>query len=239
MGLVENGNSGLSIADAMALANNGNGGLEGGFGGTWTWVFFLFFLLAWGGGGFFGGNSGAMTNSVREGELTRAEMYNALGQQDSFSNQANIMRELSAFERDAANNWGSMKYDNLIGVNNIMTQMAANAANQAQCCCETNRNIDAVRYENAKNTCDITHNAQINTRDILESQNVGFQRILDFLTNDKIESLRNELQSAQLQLGNMSQTTTLINTLRPYPAPAYITTSPYMTIYPPTTTTTG
>lgn len=230
MGLVENG-GGLSIADAMALAGNKN---EGGlFEGTSAWVFFLFFLLAWGGGGGFFGGGG---NSTREGELTRAEMYNALGQQDSFVNQSNIMRELSAFERDAANNWGAMKYDNLIGVNNIMSQMAANAAAQAQCCCETNRNIDAVRYENAKNTGDVVHNAQLNTRDILESQNAGFQRILDFLTNDKIESLRNELQSAQLQLGNMSQTTTLINTLRPFPAPAYITNSPYTAIYPPVTT---
>ena len=230
MGLVENG-GGLSIADAMALAGNKN---EGGlFEGTSAWVFFLFFLLAWGGGGGFFGGGG---NSTREGELTRAEMYNALGQQDSFVNQSNIMRELSAFERDAANNWGAMKYDNLMGVNNIMSQMAANAAAQAQCCCETNRNIDAVRYENARNTGDVVHNAQLNTRDILESQNAGFQRILDFLTNDKIESLRNELQSAQLQLGNMSQTTTLINTLRPFPAPAYITNSPYTAIYPPVTT---
>ena len=225
MGLVENG-GGLSIADAMALAK-GTDGNAGGFGGTWTWVFFLFFLLAWGGGGFFcGGN-----NSAREGELTRAELYNGLGQQDSFMNQSNIMHELSAFERDATNNWGNMKYDNLVGVNNIMSQMATNAAAQAQCCCETNRNIDAVRYENAKNTCDITHNAQLNTRDILEGQNAGFQRILDFLTNDKIDSLRSELQSAQLQLGNMSQTTNLINSLRPYPMPAYITASPYTSTY--------
>ena len=230
MGLVENG-GGLSIADAMALAGNKN---EGGlFEGTSAWVFFLFFLLAWGGGGGFFGGGG---NSTRDGELTRAEMYNALGQQDSFVNQSNIMRELSAFERDAANNWGAMKYDNLMGVNSIMSQMAANAAAQAQCCCETNRNIDAVRYENARNTGDVIHNTQLNTRDILESQNAGFQRILDFLTNDKIESLRNELQSAQLQLGNMSQTTTLINTLRPFPAPAYITNSPYTAIYPPVTT---
>ena len=232
MSLMENGGGGLSIADAMALAGNKN---EGGlFEGNSAWVFFLFFLLAWGGGG--GGFFGGGNNSTREGELTRAEMYNALGQQDSFSNQSNIMRELSAFERDATNNWGSMKYDNLMGVNNIMSQMAANAAAQAQCCCETNRNIDAVRYENARNTGDVVHNAQLNTRDILESQNAGFQRILDFLTNDKIESLRNELQSAQLQLGNMSQTTTLINTLRPFPAPAYITNSPYTAIYPPVTT---
>lgn len=220
MSLMETG--GLSIADAMALAGGKN---ESGFGGTWTWVFFLFFLLAWGGGGLFGGGG---NNAVREGELTRAELYNGLGQQDSFMNQSNIMRELSSFERDAANNWGAMKYDNLMGVNNIMAQMAQNAANQAQCCCETNRNIDAVRYENAKNTCDITHNAQLNTRDILEAQNAGFQRILDFMTSDKIDSLRSELQSAQLQLGNMSQTTTLINTLRPYPQPSYITCSPYV-----------
>ena len=222
MGLVENG-GGLSIADAMALAKND----EGGFGGTWTWVFFLFFLLAWGGGGLFGGGN----SPTREGELTRAELYGGPGQQDSFMNQSSIMHELSAFERDATNNWGEMKYDNLIGVNNIMSQMAANAAAQAQCCCETNRNIDAVRYENAKNTCDITHNAQLNTRDILEAQNAGFQRILDFLTNDKIDSLRSELQSAQLQLGNMSQTTNLINSLRPYPTPAYITASPYTFAY--------
>ena len=224
MGLVENG-GGLSIADAMALAK-GTDGNAGNFGSTWTWVFFLFFLLAWGGGGFFGGG-----NPSREGELTRAELYNGLGQQDSFMHQSDIMRELSAFERDATNNWGEMKYDNLIGVNNIMSQMATNAAAQAQCCCETNRNIDAVRYENAKNTCDITHNAQLNTRDILEGQNAGFQRIIDFLTNDKIDSLRSELQSAQLQLGNMSQTTNLINYLRPYPTPAYITASPYTSAY--------
>ena len=41
MALMENG--GLSIADAMALAKDDNNG----FVSTWTWVFFLFFLLAW------------------------------------------------------------------------------------------------------------------------------------------------------------------------------------------------
>ena len=123
MALMENG--GLSIADAMALAKD-----DGGFGGTWTWVFFLFFLLAWGGGGLFGGGN----NASREGELTRAELYAGLSQQDVFRNQSEIMSELSAFERDATNNWGNMKYDNLLGVNNIMQQMATNAAAQAQCC---------------------------------------------------------------------------------------------------------
>ena len=91
----------------------------------------------------------------------------------------------------------------------------------------TNRNIDAVRYEAAKNTCDVITAGTLNTRDIIDSQNQGFQRILDFMTNDKIESLRTELQAAQLQLGNLSQTNTIIDALRPCPRPAYITCSPY------------
>jgi hypothetical protein len=67
----------------------------------------------------------------------------------------------------------------------------------------------------------------MNTRDIIESQNAGFQRVLDFMTNDKIDSLRSELQAAQLQLGSLSQTNTIIDALRPCPKPAYLTCSPY------------
>ena len=84
------------------------------------------------------------------------------------------------------------------------------------CCCETNRNIDAVRYENTKNTCDIITAGQANT-----------QRIIDIMTQDKIEALRTELQSAQLALQNNAQTQTLINELRPCAIPAYLTCSPY------------
>ena len=173
----------------------------------------MFFLLAWGGGGGFFGGGG---NSTREGELTRAEMYNALGQQDSFSNQSNIMRELSAFERDATNNWGSMKYDNLMGVNSIMSQMAANAAAQAQCCCETNRNIDAVRYENARNTCDIVN--------AIKADGDATRALM---TQNEIQSLRDQLQTANFQLSQQAQNATLISTLRPTPIPAYQTCSPY------------
>ena len=43
MALTENG---LSPADIMAMTQGDNN--NNSFGGTWTWVFFLFFLLAWG-----------------------------------------------------------------------------------------------------------------------------------------------------------------------------------------------
>ena len=107
-------NGGFSLADAMAMANGGN--TNGGVGSTWIWVFFLFFLLAWGGNGFFGNNGNAA--------LTRAELQQGLGQQDIFRNQSDIAAQLNAFERDAANNWGAVKYDNLQNLNNLQTAMS-------------------------------------------------------------------------------------------------------------------
>lgn len=213
------GENGLSIADAMALSKDNNDI----FGGNSTWVFFLFFLLAWGNGGFFGGGN----NSTREGELTRAELYNGLGQQDVFRNQAEIASELSAFERDATNNWGNIRYDNLQNTNalqsamangfyNIGTQLNENRFAQQQCCCETNRNIDAIRYENAKNTCDIIAANTANT-----------QRIMDMMTQNQMQALRDELSTARAALSNNIQTQNILGALQPTPRPAYVTSSPY------------
>ena len=213
------GENGLSIADAMALSKDNNDI----FGGNSTWVFFLFFLLAWGNGGFFGGGN----NASREGELTRAELYSSLGQQDVFRNQADIARELSAFERDATNNWGNMRYDNLQNINALQTAMTSGFYNignqlnenrfaQQNCCCETNRNIDAVRYENAKNTCDIINANTANT-----------QRIIDMISQNQMQMLRDELSTTRAALSNNIQTQNILGALQPTPRPAYVTSSPY------------
>ena len=47
------------------------------------------------------------------------------------------------------------------------------------------------------------------------------------MTQNTIQELRDQLQAAQSQLGTLSQTQTIIGTLRPFPTPAYITCSPY------------
>lgn len=205
-------NEGLSIADAMALAKDNDGGMFGG--GNGGWVFFLFFLLAWGNGGFGVGGNAA------QGALTRAEMYDGFNAQD-------IKEGIRGLSNGLCDGFYALNTSNLQGFNGIGTAIADVGYQMKDCCCGINRNIDAVRYENAKNTCDIITSGTLNTRDIIDSQNQGFQRILDFMTNDKIESLRNELQAAQLQLGNLAQTNTIIDALRPCPRPAYITCSPY------------
>lgn len=214
-------NGGFSLADAMAMTNGNNNGF-GGAGGTWIWVFFLFFLLAWGGNGFFGNGNNAMENA-----LTRAELYQGLGQQDVFRNQSEIASELRAFERDAANNWGTVKYDNLQNINSLQSamtsgfygignQLSENRYAQQECCCRTNSNIDSVRYENAKNTCDI-----------ITAQNENTQRILDAMMQNQIQTLRDELSTTRAALSNNLQTQNILGALQPIPRPAYVTASPY------------
>lgn len=195
--------NGLSVADALALQDRNNNGMFGGDGGLW--VFFLFFLLAWGGGSGFGfGGSGAAANYATQADIQRGFDTNT------------IVNKLDGLSNGLCDGFYAMNSGMLQGFNGIGTQIS-NLGHQAQqCCCETNRNIDAVRYENAKNTCDIITAANANT-----------QRIIDVMTQNTIQELRDNLQAAQLQLGNVSQTQTIINAVRPFPTPAYITCSPY------------
>lgn len=50
-----------------------------------------------------------------------------------------------------------------------------------------------------------------------------------------MQELRDNLQAAQLQLGNLSQTQTLLAAIDKVPYPAYITSSPYQSAYNPCT----
>lgn len=207
--------SGLSVADALALQNRNNDGMFGGANGTWIWVFFLFFLLAWGGGGFGFGN-----NAAAQGALTRAELYDGL----NYNQLENAVRGIQSGLCDGfyAQNTTMLQGMNGIqnqlcqGFNGVNSNIAESRFAAQQCCCETNRNIDAVRYENARNTCDIVN--------AIKADGDATRALM---TQNTIQELRDNLQAAQLQLGNISQTQTIINAVRPFPIPSYITCSPY------------
>jgi hypothetical protein len=57
----------------------------------------------------------------------------------------------------------------------------------------------------AKGFCDIGNVMNMNTRDILESQNTNTRAILDFLTKDKIDTLTAENQALKLQASQAAQ----------------------------------
>ena len=212
--------SGLSVADALALQNRNNDGMFGGGNGTWVWVFFLFFLLAWGGGGF---GFGFGNNAAAQGALTRAELYDGL----NYNQLENAVRGIQNGLCDGfyAQNTTMLQGMNGIqnqlcqGFNGVNSNIAESRFAAQQCCCETNRNIDAVRYENARNTCDIVN--------AIKADGDATRALM---TQNTIQELRDNLQAAQLQLGNISQTQTIINAVRPFPIPSYITCSPYTAV---------
>lgn len=192
--------NGLSVADALALDKS-----DGEFGGNGAWMMmFLFFLLAWGGNGF-----GGWGNGAAQGALTRGELC----QDMNFQSLENAVRGVQSGLCDGFYAMNTGMLNGFYGVNNAIQQVQFAAQ---QCCCETNRNIDAVRYENAKNTCDIV-NAIKADGDATRAM----------ITQNEMQSLRDQLQTANFQLSQQAQNATLINAIRPTPVPAYVTCSPY------------
>lgn len=193
-------------------------------GGTWTWIFILFILLAWGGNGF---GNGWGNNAALQGSLTRADLcdgfnFNQIengirgvqnGLCDGFYAQNTTMLQgFNGVQRDLCNGFATTNSN----INQIGYQMQ-------QCCCDTNRNIDAVRYENAKNTCDITsaiHAEGEATRAMINANTMQDLR-------DRLEARDRELMTANFQLSQQAQSANLINELRPCSRPAYLTCSPY------------
>lgn len=211
---MEYGN-GLSVADALALQNRNNDGMWGGANGTWIWVFFLFFLLAWGGGGF-----GGFGNSAAQGALTRSELCQDMNFQSLENSVRSIQKGICdgfyAMNTGMLNGFNGIQRDLCTGFNGINQNINQARFDAQNCCCETNRNIDAVRYENARNTCDIVN--------AIKADGDATRALM---TQNTIQDLRDRLQAAQLANSQCAQNAYLIDQLRPCARPAYITCSPY------------
>lgn len=211
---MEYGN-GLSVADALALQNRNNDGMLGGANGTWIWVFFLFFLLAWGGGGF-----GGFGNNAAQGALTRSELCQDMNFQSLENSVRGIQNGICdgfyAMNTGMLNGFNGIQRDLCTGFNGINQNINQARFDAQSCCCETNRNIDAVRYENARNTCDIVNAIKADG-----------EATRAMMTQNTIQDLRDRLQAAQLANSQCAQNAYLIDQLRPCARPAYITCSPY------------
>ena len=216
MGMEMSSAGGMTPAEAILVSDRNRNYDDGMFGGSGSWVFFLFFLLAWGNGGW----GGFGNRNMGEAVATNADL------QRGFDTQ-NIVNKLDGINNGLCDGFYAVNTGMLNGFHGVDNALCNgfytvnNAIQQArfdaqQCCCETNRNIDALRYESAKNTCDIVT--------AIKEDGAATRALM---TQNTIQELRDQLQAAQLQLGNVSQTQTLINELRPCARPAYITCSPY------------
>lgn len=195
--------NGYSLADIGALM--GNRGYGDGFGnGGWWIIILLFAIFGWGNNGWGRGNG----------------QYDSL--QTNFA-ESRILSKLDGITNGLCQGFYAQNTTMLNGFANVGQEIANTRSTLQQCCCETNRNIDAVRAENYKNTCEITtaiHGEGEKTRALITANTMQALR-------DKLAETNQELQTANFQLSQQAQSANLISTLRPFPQPAYITCSPY------------
>lgn len=161
-----------SLADIRAATGADENGWGGG--GAW-WIIILFlFMFGMGGGGLGWGNRG-------NDALTRAEM------QQGFDTQE-ITRKLDGLSYGMCDGFYAQNTTMLNGFAGVTSAVRDAQFAAQQCCCETNRNIDSVRYDAQKNTCDITtaiHAEGEATRALIQK--------------NEMQSLRDRLQQMELR----------------------------------------
>ena len=234
-------NNGVSLADIAAVTGNNRN--NDGMWGDGAWWIVILLIFGWGG---FGGN-GWGGNGYGNG-------YTDAAIQRGFDNQA-VVSKLDGINNGIC----SLGYDQLAQMNGINTnilqtgfgiQQAINAdtvsgmqntnaiqstltnmaAQNASCCCETQRQIERgfadTNYNMATQACQTRQAIADSTRSIL-----------DYLCQDKIATLQaenNDLrraasqdrQNALLTTAMTAQTNQIINAVNPTAIPAYVVPNP-------------
>lgn len=211
-----------------------SGGGSGGdlFGGGGSWIFaFLIIAIIFGGGNFgnnrgnSGGGSDGGLNTVlplimSNGGGTGRSCASAVA--DGFALQ-NLQTGITGIN----NNVVSGFYGVDRGLCDVGRQIS-------DCCCQTQSAIKDVRFDISNGLCGLNNSIQNLGRDIMDKQDSGVRAILDFLTNDKIESLRTENQALRFQASQVAQNqfitqvgSDIVNRLHPPAVPSYQVPNPY------------
>ena len=239
-----------------ALANKDSDALGGGNGLLWIFLLILF----WGGNGYgFGGNRGPEGNAAVEGQIEAAlSKARAADLSDStileaISGNSKALSALSSaldLQSEAVRAGITSLSNGLCDLGYKLSQDTASVISQvssgqaelsrqlADCCCNTQRAIDATRYDLATGFCGVNTNIDRTAShleryvdhkiDVAQAENrAGFQGIRDFMVNEKVGALETQLQSANLALQNNAQTRALMDyidskctAVAPIPTPA-------------------
>ena len=255
--------SGIPAVMNVTPTGTANGNCGGGWGGDWgAWIilFLVFGMFGWGGMGGFGGfggfggmGGGYPVESILQRSLDTQTIIGKLdgvtqGLCDGFYAQSNavnglgmnVMQGFSQAELSRANQQAA-----------LMQQLCNLGYQQKDCCCETQRSIDGVKFTIAQEDCATRNLMQSNTRDLIENQNANARAVLDALTAQRLEAKDERIaaQAAQIQalqlsasqaqqnaaIGAMisaSEATILRRTGAECPTPAYVVQPPTPVNFP-------
>lgn len=223
------GENGLSASD-VALLSDKNGGMWGD--SSFLWIFALL-ILAGGGFGGFGLGANGFANAIGyENLATSNEVQRGFDNQNSMSNQREILAAVNAgtAQSVAATNQSYHDIVSALGdryaeldrdVLSVGAAVQQSIANQNDCCCSTkmlmseigagiNAGIAQNRYDAAMNTAAINANTTAQT-----------QKILDAITGNRMADMQNQINALELQ--NQLQTVVRYpsNTFYAVPSPCF------------------
>lgn len=158
------------------------------------WIALIFLAAIFGGGGFgWGGGGGA----------------NVFGEVQRGFDTTGINNKLNGLENGLCDGFYAQNTNLLNGFAGVSREIAS-------CCCETNRNIDQLRFDTERQHCETRRAIDYST-----------DRIIGYLTNQEMDRLRAENQALRFSASQSAQNAYLINELRPTAKPAYLTCSPF------------
>ena len=218
---------GLSASDVALLQGNGRNNGDGfGDGNGWWIILFFLCMFGWGGRGFggFGGNNGS--GSAVDGYVLTSDF-------------ANIERKIDGVNTGLCD--GFYTQAQLVnGVNmNIMQGNNAIQSQLAQCCCDIREGISGINYNIATQACGIgrqiesgfaqtNYNMAAQNSQTLQAIDKVGDRVIDYLANEKMQTLRDENQALRFAASQQAQNNHLVDQLgQKCPIPAYITYNPF------------
>ena len=177
---MDNGN--LSASDVALLS--GNNGFNNWGDSSFMWIFALL-VLAGGGFGGLGWNNGF---GYQPQYATQDFVQNGFNFNNLLDQNRDILNAISA---DTSNTITAIKDGNAALIREfgtVETALGAVAQQQQTCCAEIQRSVDAVNYNAALNTASINSNTTAQT-----------QKILDLITNNRMDDLQNRINLLELQ----------------------------------------
>jgi hypothetical protein len=190
----------MALGYAMGRdSNNGYGCGNGMWGGDWMAMWFILAILGFGNGGFGGGFGGG--NNMLGYELGKTATQADVASGFNNSTVLNSLNDIKLGQQQAIN------YNNqgFSGLERVISD----------CCCQTQRAIDNVNFNNERNTCQI-----------IQSQQMGTQRILDYLAQKENQDLRDKVLMYQFRESQSQQNAYLIDQIVPRARPAYAACNP-------------
>lgn len=214
-----NGNNGTHyVYPPYPMYNNGFGGFGNGFDGIWGLLAIAIIFGGFGGNGF--GWGGGNNHTYQATNDIESSIHNALDTLQITNKLDGITTDLNTDFGNVINAITTNGYENRLAMNDLGYQMQ-------NCCCDLRTNVNQVGYNIGTQLADLKYTIATEECATRQASADNTQRIIDFMTQEKLATLNAENIALKGELSQQLQTSNIVNALRPTPVPAYPATNLY------------